>query len=172
MPRLLHRLGSAYTSRVRGYSDEAQPLLEYARLIGVYHALFLGLGLRARRNGRLPAQYPLGDFLLVAAATHKLSRLIAKDRVTAALRAPFTRFERDAGHGEVEETSRGDGMQKAVGELVTCPYCLGLWVATTLTIGLARVPRATRMVAFTFSALTVSDVLQMAYKALEDASTS
>jgi hypothetical protein len=163
---------SFYARQTRGYSSEPKPLVEYGALIALYHVLFIGLARSARRSGRLPAGYRLSDFMLVAAATHKLSRLIAKDRVTSALRAPFTSFDENAGHGEVEESARGDGIQKAVGELLTCPYCLGLWVASALTLGLARAPRATRLVSFTLSTLTIADVLQMAYKALEDASSA
>jgi hypothetical protein len=42
-----------------------------------------------------------------AIATHKSARLIARDRVTSTVRAPFTTFQDDAGHGEVDEAARG-----------------------------------------------------------------
>ena len=69
---------------------------------------FLG-GLAAlHRSGReLPERVGLGDVVLVATATQKLSRLITRDRVTSFLRAPFTRYQEAAGHGEVEEAARG-----------------------------------------------------------------
>lgn len=49
----------------------------------------------AGRRGRLPEGYRAGDLVLLGVATFKLSRLISKDRVTAFLRAPFTRFQED-----------------------------------------------------------------------------
>ena len=50
---------------------------------------------------RLPERFGAGDALLLGAATAQLSRLLAKDRVTSVLRAPFTRFKDDTGYGEV-----------------------------------------------------------------------
>ena len=52
--------------------------------------------------------------------------MVAKDRVTAPLRAPFTRFEKSAGSGEVEEAARGSGLKGGIGELVSCPYCMSV----------------------------------------------
>jgi len=101
--------------------------------------------------------------------THKASRLVAKDRVTSAARAPFTRFEEDAGPGEVREAARGHGLRRAVGELIICPYCLGLWIAAAFAAGLIVAPRATRWVASVLTALFGSDVLQIAYQRAEDA---
>jgi hypothetical protein len=111
----------------------------------------------------------LGDLALVTLATHKLSRLIAKDRVTSAVRAPFTRFEANGGApAEVEERPRGRGLRRAVGELLVCPYCLGLWIAAAFAAGLVVAPRATRWSASVLATLFGSDVLQIAYKRLED----
>ena len=66
---------------------------------------------------------------MLGIATHKLSRLITKDWVTSPFRAPFTKFKEADGVGEVTEEARGTGMQQAIGELVTCPWCVGPWVA-------------------------------------------
>jgi Protein of unknown function (DUF1360) len=38
-------------------------------------------------------------------------------------------FDKKLRTGEVPESSRGSGLQKAVGDLVTCPWCVGPWVA-------------------------------------------
>jgi len=56
--------------------------------------------------------------------------VVAKDRITGALRAPFVHCKRSAGAGEVKEEPRGRGLQRAVGELISCPYCMGPWCAT------------------------------------------
>jgi hypothetical protein len=106
--------------------------------------------------------------LTLGVASHKLSRLIAKDKVTTPLRAPFTEYEEEGGPGEVEERARGEGPRKAIGDMLVCPYCLGLWVVAALSIGLLFAPRLTRFVAAVFSALTISDFLQIAYKAAEE----
>jgi Protein of unknown function (DUF1360) len=103
------------------------------------------------------------DLILLSIATHKLSRIVTKDRVTGVFRAPFTRLTGDSGSGEVEEVPRGEGPQRAVGELVTCPFCMGPWVAATLVVGLLRAPRLTRMVAALFSVVSGSDFLNRVY---------
>jgi hypothetical protein len=108
------------------------------------------------------------DVVSIGVASHKLSRLITKDKVTSPLRAPFTELEGRGGPAELEERSRGRGARKAIGELLICPYCLGLWVAATLSVGLLFAPRLTRFVVSVFSALTISDFLQIAYKAAEE----
>lgn len=148
---------------------QERPLGSYAILTGTYSGGLAAslLALRARRH-ELPDRVTAGDVLLVGVATHKVSRLIAKDKVTSFLRAPFTRFEGPSGQGEVDEQPRGHGMHLAVGELLVCPYCLAQWVATALTLGLVGAPRLTRLLSAVFVAHTVSDFLQVAYRAAED----
>jgi hypothetical protein len=104
-----------------------------------------------------------GDVALLAVATHKLSRLLAKDAVTSPLRAPFTRVEGPAGEAELNENPRGHGMQHSVGELMTCPFCLAVWISSGLVTGLVFAPRLTRLVMATASAVAASDFLHLAY---------
>jgi hypothetical protein len=154
-----------------GYAQPQQrpPFVSFAALTGIFNAGFVGALLAARRSGReLPERVGAGDVILVGTASHKLSRLIAKDKITSFLRAPFTEYEGDAGPGEVSESVRGRGLRQAIGELIACPYCLGLWASGALQVGLIWAPRTTRVIASTFTALTISDFLQIAYKAAED----
>jgi hypothetical protein len=153
-----------------GYAppEERPPLGSFAAFTGVFNAGFGAALLAAARSGRLPERVGAGDVALIGVATHKLSRLISKDKVTAFIRAPFTEYEGKGGPGELEESVRGMGLRRAVGELLACPYCLGLWVSAGMHLGLIHAPRTTRVVASTFTALTISDFLQIAYKAAED----
>jgi hypothetical protein len=156
---------------VRGYAPPAErpPLLSYAVFIAIFNALFGGALLAARRRGRsLPETVRPLDVVSIGIASHKLSRLISKDKVTSPLRAPFTELEGKGGPAELEEKSRGRGARKAIGELLICPYCLGLWVVAAFSVGLLFAPRLTRFIASVFSALTISDFLQIAYKAAEE----
>jgi hypothetical protein len=154
-----------------GYAEprERPPFGSYALLAALFNAGFAGLLVAARRSGReLPERIGPGDVVLIGTASHKLSRLLTKDRVMAFVRAPFTEYEAPGGPGEVEERARGRGLRLAIGELLVCPYCLGLWSAAGFHAGLVWAPRPTRMVASAFTALTISDFLQIAYKAAED----
>ncbi|MEO5678041.1 MAG: DUF1360 domain-containing protein [Acidimicrobiales bacterium] len=144
-----------------------RPLGGYLVLLSTYFTMVLTLGLVVRGKRKLPSRPAAADLALVAVATHKVSRMLAKDSVLAAVRMPFTRFEGPAGAGEVNESVRGGGVRHAVGELLTCPFCLAQWVATGFTFGLLLAPRATRQVASVFCAVTASDYLQLAYCAAE-----
>ena len=130
----------------------------------------MALGLTgARRRGHvLPERIDGRDLVLAGVATHKLSRLIAKDRITAFARAPFTEFEQHGGPAEVEERARGEGMRRTIGELLVCPYCLGMWISGGFHLGMVTAPRATRFAASVLTGLTISDFLQIAYKAAEE----
>jgi hypothetical protein len=157
-------------ANMEGYAPEENvPLGGYGVLTGAFLAAATGFSLWIRRSGReLPERIEVGDLALITAATHKASRLLAKDRVTSVARAPFTRLEGDGGPGEVSERPRGSGLRLAVGQLLVCPYCLGLWVAAAFAAGLVIMPRPTRWVAAVLAALLGSDMLQIAYKKLEE----
>jgi len=54
---------------------------------------------------------------------------------------------------------------RAVGDLLTCPWCIAPWVAGSLYTMFLVKPQAARLVAAVFSSVAVSDVLQHAYSA-------
>ncbi len=148
---------------------ERPPLGAYSAAMAIFNALVAGALLLARRGGReLPERFGAADVLTIGVASHKLSRLIAKDKVTSPLRAPFTELEGEGGPAELEEKPRGSGARRAVGEMLVCPYCLGLWMVAAFSLGLLFAPRLTRFAASVFTALTISDFLQVAYKAAEE----
>ena len=125
--------------------------------------------LGARKAGRgLPERVEGRDMVLAGVATHKLSRLIAKDKITAFARAPFTEYQEPGGPAEVEERARGEGLRRTVGELLICPYCLGMWISGGFHLGLVAAPRTTRFAASVLTGLTISDFLQIAYPAAEE----
>jgi len=161
------RAGGPYS----GYAEphERPPFAAYAALATLFNAGMAAAVVAARRSGReLPERIGTGDLLLIGTATHKLSRLVSKDKITTFARAPFTEFQEKGGPAEVEEKPRGRGLRRTFGELLVCPYCLGLWFSGGFHAGLLFAPRPTRLAASVLSALTLSDFLQIAYKAAED----
>ena len=145
-----------------------RPVGSFLAIKGVYLTGVVGLGLVLRRRGHvLPERMGLADLVLLTVATHKLSRLLAKDPVTSPLRAPFTRFAGTSGPAELQEKVRGSGFRRAMGALVTCPFCLAVWVATGFGFSLLVAPRATRFAASILTTVTGADVLHLAYGALE-----
>jgi hypothetical protein len=151
----------------RAYAPhEHRPLGGYLAAMGTFGALAASLAAAVKITGRpVPDRPAVADVVLLSVATHKLSRLIAKDSVTSPLRAPFTSYSESAGAAELNEEVRdsGSSVRHGIGELVTCPFCLAVWVATGLTGGLVLAPRLTRLAATALTATAVSDFLQMAY---------
>ena len=147
-----------------------RPVGGYAALIGVFAGLVGGFSAWLRATGReLPERVPASDLALLTVATHKASRLIARDRVTSAVRAPFTEVEAGAhARGGRKERPAGRGARRAVGELMLCPYCLSVWIASVFAAGLVVAPRPTRWAAGILTTVFGSDVLQIAYKKAED----
>jgi hypothetical protein len=147
------------------YEGEARrPLQGYVGAIGAYAAAVGAVVALGQATGaRLPERVGLGDTVLLCIATHKASRLLAKDPVASPIRAPFTRYEEPAGMAEVNESVRGRGVQHAVGELLSCPFCLGVWTSSALTAGMVFAPRATRIVTTILTAVAASDTMQILY---------
>ncbi len=139
-----------------------RPLGSYAAFATVFVAAFGGTLIAARR--RLPERLPSGDLVLGALATHKLSRLISRERVAAPLRAPFTEVQAEDPPLELRERPVGRGPRRALGELLTCPFCLDQWIAAAFTVGLLLAPRPTRAVAGMFAIVTGSDYLQHVHR--------
>ena len=153
----------------QGYSDQPRemPLAGYSALLGVYVGafgmLFGSLWSRRDRNEHVGVR----DAVLFGVATHKIGRIITKDWVTSPLRAPFTRYQKSMGGGEVEERSRGEGIQRAIGDLLTCPWCIAPWVAGAIYATFLVNPAAARLVATASTSVAISDSLQHVYSAMK-----
>jgi hypothetical protein len=145
--------------------DEPRPLGGYLAVMGVYGSVVTLAAIIAAATGRtLPERWRTQDLLTVTLGAHKLSRTLSKDAVTSPIRAPFTYYAGTGGPAEVhEETRNSSQLRHSLGELLTCPFCLDIWVATTFVIGLIFAPRLTRLIAGGFTALAGADFLQLAY---------
>ena len=160
----------ARTQKREYTNGEPRPLAGDLGAMGVYVGLVSAAAAAVRASGReLPERIPVGDAFLLTVATFRLARRLAKDPVTAPIRAPFTRFEGASGHAEVaEEVREHGGVKHAVGELLTCPFCLAQWVGTGFVFGYVTAPKATRLAALTMTMVAGSDVLQFAYDAIQN----
>jgi hypothetical protein len=139
-------------------------LLTYSAAV----AAMVGFG--RRRGARLPDRLPPADLGLLTLGIFRASRLITKDSITSVARSPFTEFEEPAGQDEVNERAVGHGLRHALGELVSCPFCISVWLATLGVFGLVVAPRTTRIVCSVLAAVTGSDYLQYVHEALQKAS--
>lgn len=72
-------------------------------------------------------------------------------------------MEGKGGAGELEERPRGRGLRRAIGELLTCPFCLGTWIASGFIYGSIFSPGFTRTLGSIFAVSGAADFLQQAY---------
>jgi Protein of unknown function (DUF1360) len=139
----------------RVMNEHREPQYEaYAAIVGTF---FAGLGvvsLLARRS--LPATAL--DLVALSAATFKASRTLSRERVGSFVREPFVEGD--------EERPAGEGLQRALGELVTCSRCVGTWVAAGLASTQMVAPRFGRAVTWTLGAAAANDFLQAGFSAL------
>ncbi|OSP40134.1 hypothetical protein B7767_27905 [Streptomyces sp. 13-12-16] len=166
--RFTERLRRRWRHTERTYSaEEDRPLRGYLTAMAAFGVYTAGWATVVRMRGRpVPDRPAPWDVALTAVATFRLSRLLSKASVTSPLRAPFTTFQGPQGPAELHEEARSEGAKDTVGELVTCPFCMSVWVASTLTAGQLLWPRATRTVMGALTALAGADALQLAYGAL------
>lgn len=135
------------------------PYEAYAAIAG---AFLTGLGLVAALARRSPPATAL-DLVALSAATFKASRTVSRERVASFVRQPFVEGEADRGE---DEQPAGEGLQRAIGELVTCPRCIGTWTAAALASTQMLTPRFGRALTWTLAAGAANDFLQAAFAAL------
>ncbi|MEA2137883.1 MAG: hypothetical protein QOG56_1033 [Solirubrobacteraceae bacterium] len=179
---LLGRFGAGSSGSRRGLTtdtsahlvdgSEPRPLAAYAGLAAAYVGLFGGGLAGAVRGGHeLPESVGAGEIALYGVATHRLSRLLSREKVARFARAPFTEVEEgaDTPPAELAEHPRdGHGLYRAVGELLSCTMCLDQWIAGGFVVGHVWAPRATRLAASALAIKSVADALHLTYARVAD----
>lgn len=135
------------------------PYSAYRLLSLTFNGGLLAVACSKAAKGVFSQPLGLADFGLTAAAAHKLAQIITKERVTMALRSPFT-WQRDEGRtGKRKEVPKEHGLHRAIGELLTCPYCLAPWISTALVAGHIFAPVPTRVVTTIFALTAAADLM-------------
>ena len=152
-------------SRRQNGERERRERTTYVTLMWLFLGVFGAFASRARGQERPLDLRPL-DVGLLGLATYRAGRLAAYDRVTEPLREPFTETTPDEyGAGE-NVIAEGEGVRKAVGELVSCPTCVGTWVAAGLVYGLQVVPGPTRVLMTILGGTGLAELIDGASEAL------
>ena len=127
----------------------------YLTLIGIFGGCYAAFSAWEQKRGE---ELDIGalDLAMLGLATYRVGRVVAFDAVTEPLRAPVTE-ERDGG---VEP--KGSGVRRALGELVSCPTCIGTWIAAGSVYGLRLAPRPTRTFLAIMAAGGLAEVLDYA----------
>ncbi len=142
---------------------DRRPLKSYAGIMASYGTLSVVLAVVLRRKRLRMRPLSPWNLALYALAAEHVSRLISKDSVTSPVRSPFTEFKEPAGEGESNEEVIGNGTRHAIGELLTCPFCLDQWVATGLIAGSVAVPTLTTAVVSVSAVARAADYLHLLY---------
>jgi hypothetical protein len=128
---------------------------DYAALSAGWGALLGALLLAARDKGDEPVRP--AEIVPLGVATFALAKLVSKEKVDAWVREPFV-DERPEGR-----EPKGSGLRYAVGELITCTRCVGVWSALGLTALRVTRPREARVVTAVLGASAVNDAAQAAF---------
>jgi Protein of unknown function (DUF1360) len=145
--------------------ERRPPYEAYAAIMGAF-AGGLGLaGALSRLLGRDPQCQTTLDLTVLAAATFKAARTLARDEVTSFIREPFVRGH--AHEGDEDPVETGD-LQQAIGELVTCSRCVGTWAAAGLATTQVLAPRFGRLLTWSFAAAGINDFLQAGFARLTE----
>ena len=158
------RTAKAEAHAYRG--DETRPLGGYVVLMALFGALLSGAaGLAFATGRRLPDGVgPSGPGAPGCRHPQALADADEGRRDQPAARAVHALPGRPGGPGEVmEEVRHRDGLRHSIGELITCPFCLDVWIAAGFTIGLVFAPRLTRLIAAALTAITGADFLHLLY---------
>lgn len=137
----------------------------YLALSGLFLALFAAIS--PRRSDAAAERPGPFEFVLMALATFRASRLVAYDKIFSGERAPFTRTAPDVSGTGQTTVPRGRGPRHAIGELIACPVCNGTWIAAALLYGQRRLPGPTRALITIFAAAGANELLGAASEALQ-----
>jgi hypothetical protein len=144
-------------------AKEHPPYTAYAQIAATFVGGLAAASGLAKVLDRDPPCDSALDLVVLAGATFKAARTIARDDVTSFVRAPFV--EGEAGSGE-EEPKQTGGLEQAIGELVTCTRCVGTWAAAGLTAAQIVAPRFGRLLTWSLAAAAANDFLQTGFAAL------
>ncbi len=113
-------------------------------LASVFLGVLMTFSARLARRGEEVTIRPF-DLLLLGLSTYRTGRLVAYERVAEPIRQPFTDVISDeSGAGDTVVAS-GRGARWVIGELLSCPICIGTWVSAGLVCGLHVAPIPTRL---------------------------
>ncbi|HWB21787.1 MAG TPA: DUF1360 domain-containing protein [Gaiellaceae bacterium] len=137
----------------------------YAAIAGSFAGGVALLAIAARRRDLSP--YTPFDFTVLALATFKAARTLARDNVGSFIREPFVEGT-PSEPNEEHPVATGD-IRQAVGELVTCTRCVGTWAAVGMTATEVLAPSFGRILIRSLALGGANDWLQAGFAALASA---
>jgi hypothetical protein len=110
------------------------------------------------------------DLLPLSLATFRLTEVVSEEKVARCLRAPFCEVRKVQGPDgsfTEEEVPAGRGLRRVIGELILCPWCAGIWIATFLTFLWVAMPMVARLFLVAFAAAAGGLLIQVLVKLMD-----
>lgn len=128
----------------------------------LFISLYVGVALLLNYLGKLPASIRVMDLVLIGLAAARLTDIISTDTIMQWLREPFVRMDEEevADRSVAVRTGRGRGFRRAMGELLSCPWCVGVWVAAGLTYAYFLFPRPIWLLILVLAVAEVGSIIQ------------
>ena len=145
---------------------------EYATkltLTGVFLAIFMAFVSKMTFWQPNRKEYKISpfDLVMLALATLRLGRMVAYDHIAEPLRQPFAKTVPDqTGAGDTVTPKEDSGMQRSLGQLISCPICTGTWISAGLVYGLHMFPNATRVFLAIMGTTGLTEILNALTEAL------
>lgn len=159
------------TRERRGHTGETEQAptepIDYWALNAAFAALLAALAFGTRNHPeRVGAALAPRELPLLFAATFSVSKAIARERIGVWVREPFVEGEGAA------RRPRGRRLRHAVGELLTCTRCAGVWGALGMVGLRVADPTAGRLVTGVLATAGANDFLQAAFRLLAERSNA
>lgn len=151
--------------------QERAPFAGYAAILGSFGGALALTAALERRLDRARAAPTILDLVLLSAASFKVARAVSRERVGSVVREPFVETDESADGRVLAERPAGEGLRRAIGELVTCTRCTGTWAAAGLLAAQTAAPRFGRLLTWALAAGGANDFLHAGFVVLCDRST-
>ncbi|WP_096189364.1 DUF1360 domain-containing protein [Evansella halocellulosilytica] len=103
------------------------------------------------------------EFILFTIAVFRMTHLFIYDSITEFIRRPFIKVEEETNeHGELETIYivADHGWKKWVGELLSCHWCLGIWMAVFMYTGYMLFPTVFTVMIIILAAAGVAAMIE------------
>ena len=137
----------------------------YLALTSLFLSVFAAIASRHRRASDV-LDLPAKDLVLLGLATYRLARMASFDKVLEPVRLQVVQVVPDQFGADTTVEPKGEGVQRALGELISCPICTGTWIAAVLTYGLHLFPGPTRLLITIMGAIGMGELLHTLTEAL------
>jgi hypothetical protein len=145
---------------------DVQRRATYVALSSLFASLFTVFSLYEQRKCKTD-DFTALDLVMLGLASYRTGRMVAYDKIFETERMPFAETVPDpTGAGETV-VPKGTGVRHAIGELISCPICVGTWIAAILVFGLTVLPGPTRMFLKIMSGIGLAEFINAGTEALQ-----